>query len=156
MPILTEYPTMRGINLFPQQALPEATTQGVVVRVSTLIAPEVPSHSGYLVAYSVRFSMLPNVPGMESCQLRSRRWRIMNDEGRVVDTVEGEGVVGQYPLLRPGAPEIEYRSCSQQVNGGGWMEGEFEFVPGTLANPEGEPFWVACPRFSLGAPQVMF
>ncbi len=165
MPILQAVqPNMLGINLFPQQppAVQVAITNGVVVKVSTILAPEIPSPV-CIVAYSIRLSMLPpdeqqGGPRMESCQLRSRRWRIMDDDGQVVDTVEGEGVVGQYPVLRPGAPEFEYRSCSQQVDGGGWMEGEFEFVAGTIGDPlmGVEPFWVQCPRFSLGSPDVLF
>ena len=164
-PIIEEHSGTLGISLFPQRppAMQSATTRGVVVCVSTVVAPEVPTHGRPVVAYSVRFSMLADdewpagVPRMQSCQLRSRRWRMLNEDGEEVDTVMGDGVVGRFPLLRPGEPEVEYHSCSQQVGlGGGFMEGEFEFVPGTLEQPEGEPFWAACPRFSLSYPAIMF
>lgn len=162
-PIVEQLPLL-GMSLFPQAAphMQTATTHGVVVRVSTVSEPEVGALRQAVVAYAVRFSMLSDdawpagLPRMASCQLRARRWRIMDDLGEVVDTVEGEGVVGRYPLLFPGAPEIEYRSCSQPVGEGGHMEGEFEFVPGTLNTPLGEPFYVMCPRFSLKARNILF
>lgn len=163
--IVERYPELLGMSLFPQAPplMQTATTRGVVVRVSTVVSHEVSEPGQGVVAYTVRFSMRrqhewpAGVPHMESCQLRSRRWRIMDARGKVVDVVEGEGVVGRYPLLRPGAPEIEYQSCSQQVGSeGGYMEGEFEFVPGTLNEPLGEPFYVTCPRFSLAARDIVY
>lgn len=40
---------------------------------------------------------------LDSVQLRSRHWVIRNARGGVESEVRGEAVVGEYPLLRPGA-----------------------------------------------------
>lgn len=155
----------RGVGLYPQTPplMRTATTNGVVVRVSTLIAPELSEGTHELVSYEVRFSMLPEdeLPAHirhmgSSVQLRSRRWRILNHLLHVVDTVEGEGVVGRFPVLTPNTAEVVYRSCTHCHRRGGWMEGEFEFVPGTLDAPRGEPFFAECPRFSLAQQPVLF
>jgi uncharacterized protein affecting Mg2+/Co2+ transport len=48
-----------------------------------------------------------------SCQLESRHWVIFNPQGSEVDRVAGEGVVGLYPLLYPGATTpFAYASCT--------------------------------------------
>jgi hypothetical protein len=36
------------------------------------------------------------------------------------------------------------------------MEGDFEFVEGTLQNPVGEPFAALCPRFLLAHPDYVY
>jgi len=71
--------------------------------------------------------------------------------------VAGEGVVGRYPLLRPGAPEFVYQSCTHApALAGGAMAGAFAFVPGSLEGPQGPEFDVACPRFALELPPYVF
>jgi len=47
-----------------------------------------------------------------SCQLESRHWVILNPQGSRVDSVDGEGVVGLYPLLRPGNEPFADTSCT--------------------------------------------
>ena len=48
-----------------------------------------------------------------------------------------------------GGPAFEYQSlvAFEGPNAEGRMEGSFEFVPGTIARPEGEPFRVTVPEF---------
>ncbi len=70
--------------------------------------------------------------------------------------VRGEGVIGKYPILEPGKPEFVYCSCTHQPGTRGAMEGEFQFVPGTIERPEGPPFDVACPTFRLDIPEYIF
>ena len=65
---------------------------------------------------SVRFKLLPEEEQrahwpatvgpfrpLASVQLRARHWVIRNAAGAVTDEVRGEGVIGQYPILQPGA-----------------------------------------------------
>lgn len=39
---------------------------------------------------------------LASAQLASRRWVIRNGAGAVENEVQGEGVIGEYPLLQAG------------------------------------------------------
>lgn len=70
--------------------------------------------------------------------------------------VEGEGVIGLYPILEPGGPEFVYCSCTQQKAVRGSMCGSFKFVPGSMDRPEGPPFDVVCPAFRLDLPEYAF
>ena len=68
-------------------------------------------------AFSVRFALLPEEEqraswpatagpfrALASVQLRARHWVMREAAGDVTDEVRGEAVVGEYPILTPGAP----------------------------------------------------
>ena len=84
----------------------EATTRGIRVRVRAEFVPErsAPDRKHFFFSYRVRIENL----GEEAAQLVSRRWEITDGEGNV-QVVEGAGVVGEQPLLTPGA-SFEYTS----------------------------------------------
>ncbi|KAG1659640.1 hypothetical protein FOA52_010223 [Chlamydomonas sp. UWO 241] len=167
--------TARGLCLFarveaegsPAEA---AVTRGVRVRASPLYVPEIsgrPDDPSSLFAYSVRFSLLGGEeqsatrvgrPPLASCQLLSRNWVIRDGDAQVVAVASGEGVIGMYPTLRPGEPEFVYQSCTMQAPNQlpGSMDGSFEFVEGTIRQPCGERWEVACPRFELRLPDFVF
>jgi hypothetical protein len=67
-----------------------------------------------------------------SVQLKLRRWRFETLQNQV-QSVEGEGVIGHFPLLSASTPFFEY--CSYGMADCASMEGEFVFVPGSLGNP---------------------
>lgn len=90
-----------------------------------------------------------------SCQLYRRHW-IIRCNDNVVDDVNGEAVIGKYPLLRPGEEEYVYESCSSQPHSPGSIEGSFTFVPGRLADPKGSPFKAVVSRFTLVMPDYIF
>ena len=46
-----------------------------------------------------------------------------------VEAVDGEGVIGGYPILLPGARPYTYQSCITAEQFGGEMGGWFDFVP---------------------------
>ena len=50
-------------------------------------------------------------------------------------------MIGEHPALTAGGPAFEYQSlvAFEGPNAEGRMEGSFEFVPGTIARPEGDP-----------------
>lgn len=159
---------LKTINLFPEEGplCFTAVTNCVKVRASAVFVPEftdLPDEDEsekYFFSYSIRMSLLPEgcrVDGRsyDSCQLYWRRWIIcVNDT--VVEDFNAEAVVGQYPLLRPGEREFVYQSCSPQPSTSGSMEGSFTFVPGSLADPKGDPFEVKVPRFTLQLPDYVF
>ena len=100
-------------------------------------------HAGqYVFAYHVR---IENV-GPQAAQLLARRWVITDSAGEVSE-VEGEGVVGEQPVLEPGEA-FEYTSGTPLETPSGIMTGLYHMV--TL--PAGEAFDVAIPTFSLDSP----
>ncbi|KAG8090875.1 hypothetical protein GUJ93_ZPchr0011g28324 [Zizania palustris] len=126
--------TSRYISLFPEASLSctSAMTNGVKVRASAVFVPEYPGER-YMYAYSIRLSvpdacMLDGVY-YSSCQLYSRHW-IIRWRDRVVSDVNGEGVIGKYPLLYPGQEEFVYESCTPMLGSPGSVEGSLTFIPG--------------------------
>lgn len=157
---------IRGINLFPEvpSLCQTAVSNGVKVRASAVFVPEFSNlqdeSQKYQFAYSIRMSLAPEgciINGMNfsSCQLHSRHWIIrINDT--IVDSVDGEAVIGQFPLLHQGKGEFVYESCTFLPSLPGSIEGYFTFVPGRLADPKGSPFRVQVARFPLELPEYIF
>ncbi len=101
-----------------------------------------PDDNHYVWAYRVRIENL----GTEPVQLLSRTWRIIDAQGRV-QTVRGEGVIGQQPVLER-AETFEYTSGTPLETPSGFMSGTYHMIcPGS-----GETFDVAIPAFSLDSP----
>jgi ApaG protein len=117
-------------------------TEGIRVTVRPVFLPE-RSHAlkqQYVFAYFVRIENVGTVPA----QLRSRRWLIHDSIGEET-VVEGEGVVGEQPLLARGQVH-EYQSFCVLKSPGGWMEGQYFFQ-----RPDGTSFPAEIPRFHLAA-----
>ena len=112
----------------------------VTVRPTFLRDQSRPGSGQYVFAYHIR---LENV-GEIAAQLLSRRWTITDSTGEVTE-VEGEGVVGEQPVLHPGRVH-EYRSFCVLKSAHGHMEGQYRFV-----RADGDLFDVAVPRFTLDA-----
>lgn len=97
-----------------------------------------PSHRHYVFAYFVRIENIGDQP----VQLLSRRWLIHDSAGTDAE-VEGDGVVGEQPVLAPGRIH-EYQSFCVLKSGSGHMEGEYRFV-----RADGTRFSATIPRFQL-------
>jgi ApaG protein len=128
--------------LFPNAA----TTDGVTVRVSVSYLPEQsePERGRWFWAYHIR---LEN-EGEESVQLLTRHWVITDGRG-ARHSVEGEGVVGEQPVIEPGA-SFDYVSGCPLATPSGAMQGSYQMV-----REDGAVFAVEIPRFSLFAPAVL-
>jgi ApaG protein len=128
--------------LFPNAA----TTDGVTVRVSVSYLPEQsePERGRWFWAYHIR---LEN-EGEESVQLLTRHWVITDGRG-ARHSVEGEGVVGEQPVIEPGA-SFDYVSGCPLATPTGAMQGSYQMV-----REDGAVFAVEIPRFSLFAPAVL-
>lgn len=157
--------TSRYISLYPEAPplCTSAVTDGVKVCASAVFVPEYPesgrSQEKFMFTYSIRMSvpeacMLGGVY-YSSCQLSSRHWTIRSRD-RIVSDVNGEGVIGKYPVLSPGKDEFVYESCTPLPEGPGSVEGSFSFVPGKLSQPEGKPFEVVVAPFPLEVPEYIF
>ena len=128
--------------LFPNSA----ETRGVIVRVSVSYLPEQsePRRGRWFWAYHVRIEN----EGPMSVQLLTRHWIITDGRGSC-HSVEGEGVVGEQPLIAPGA-SFDYVSGCPLATPTGAMRGSYRMVDDT-----GAVFEVAIPHFSLSAPAVI-
>lgn len=82
--------------------------------------------------------------GLEDVQLLRRHWQIRDAQGHLQE-VEGEGVVGQTPVIAPGAYH-EYNSFCIIETFEGSMEGTYLMEKG-----HGSRFRVVIPRFDLRA-----
>lgn len=121
------------------------TTEGVLVEVRPAFLPEHSSAGERKFTFAYRIRMTNTGPA--SVQLRRRAWLIITASGER-KAVEGEGVVGQQPLLRPGA-SFEYTSYCPLEEPWGTMEGVYTFERG-----DGEEFPVRVARFFLVSPHV--
>ena len=128
--------------LFPNAA----TTDGVTVRVSVSYLPEQsePERGRWFWAYHIR---LEN-EGADTVQLLTRHWVITDGRG-ARHSVEGEGVVGEQPVIEPGA-SFDYVSGCPLATPSGAMQGNYRMV-----REDGAIFDVEIPRFSLFAPAVL-
>ncbi|MFQ5689250.1 MAG: Co2+/Mg2+ efflux protein ApaG [Gemmatimonadota bacterium] len=100
--------------------------------------PRVPR---YVFPYNARIENA----GREPAQLYWRHW-IIHDPVAGDQEVQGEGVVGESPLLRPGEVH-EYQSFCVLESPIGHMEGFYHF-----RREDGSTFRAPIPRFTLQAP----
>ena len=84
--------------------------------------------------------------GAETVQLRTRHW-IITDATGYQETVRGEGVVGEQPVLGPG-DRFEYTSGVPLPTASGMMSGRYQMV-----TESGEQFEIEVPTFSLDSPE---
>ncbi len=98
-----------------------ATTHGVKISVKTHYKPEYssPVQFHFVFTYKVRIENHSNY----TLQLLRRNW-LIHDSNNTVKEVEGEGVVGQKPVLEPGQSH-EYVSGCNLKTGIGKMHGTF-------------------------------
>jgi ApaG protein len=127
--------------LFPHAA----TTGTVTVRVSVSFLPEQsePIKGRWFWAYHIRIEN----EGRQAVQLLSREWTIVDGRGGRHE-VAGDGVVGEQPVIEPGA-SFDYVSGCPLNTPSGYMEGLYHLV-----GADGRAFAVDIPRFPLTAPTV--
>jgi ApaG protein len=121
----------------------EAETQDVVVRVKPAFLDEEssPEENRYIWAYHVEIENR----GKRTLQLMTRHWHITDREGRVQE-VNGSGVVGQNPVLKPGG-RFEYTSGCPLNAPSGMMQGTYSMEDETGAMLEAR-----IPLFALDSP----
>ena len=85
--------------------------------------------------------------GDEPVQLMTRHWRITDGRG-TINHVDGDGVVGEQPLLKPGESH-DYVSGCPLPTPSGMMEGQYRFI-----REDGTTFLAEIPRFTLVAPAI--
>ena len=125
--------------LFPHVAETRSVT--VRVAVSYLAEQSAPVSGRWFWSYHIRIENR----GAKSIQLLSRHWLITDGRGALHE-VRGEGVVGETPLIAPGA-SFDYVSGCPLSTPTGTMEGSYRMV-----DEDGEPFDVDIPKFALIGP----
>jgi len=172
-----EAPATAGICLFPTcgEWVSKCVTRGVQVTGSCIYMPE--HLQGW--TYSISFRLVENEAerGYKTCQLYRRQWQIKEDGGEP-DIVNGEGVVGFFPILADGGwllnresdPNRQYSGSDRFMSGefryqsfsgrsasmSGWFGGSLTFMPGTLRNQTGQPFQVRLEPFRLMVPEFVY
>ncbi len=120
-----------------------AITQGITVRVAVSFLPEqsqIEANKWFWV-YHIRIENGSDQP----VQLLTRHWRITDGRG-MVNHIEGEGVVGEQPVIAPGATH-DYVSGCPLTTPHGSMEGHY-----TFSRADGSLMEAAIPQFPLAAP----
>lgn len=97
-----------------------------------------PDDDRYVFAYTITIRNL----GRSAVQLLGRYWLITNGNGRETE-VQGEGVVGEQPLITPGN-EFQYTSGAVIETPMGTMQGHY-----VMLDEQGDTFNVEIPVFRL-------
>jgi ApaG protein len=119
-------------------------TDGVKVSVETIYQPEYsnPASDHYMFAYKINIENLSDY----SVQLIGRHWYIFDSNGAHRE-VEGEGVVGQQPVIEPGESHEYVSGCNLKTDIGS-MRGNY-LMRRMLDDAD---FSVDIPEFYLIAP----
>ncbi|MBN34648.1 MAG: Co2+/Mg2+ efflux protein ApaG [Rhodospirillaceae bacterium] len=121
----------------------EEITRGVRVTVNPVYLQQQsePERSHFVWAYQVTITN----EGSDTVQLLTRHWKITDGNGQLHE-VQGPGVVGEQPVLKPGE-SFEYTSGTPLSTPSGIMAGSYHMqVSG------GEMFDAVVPAFSLDSP----
>jgi ApaG protein len=124
----------------------DTVTRGIRVQIRSVFVPErsAPREQHFFFAYHVRISN----EGSETAQLQSRHW-IITDANGDVQEVRGPGVIGETPVLAPGAA-FEYTSYCPLTTAVGTMQGSY-----TMTTPSGDTFDAAIAPFTLAMPHAL-
>lgn len=127
-----------------------ALTRGIRVTVESQYIPERsrPSAGQYAFSYTITITN----EGAYAAQLLSRHWIITDNTGGVRE-VQGDGVVGEQPLLEPGE-SFRYTSWCVLPTPSGSMRGLYDMVI-TAGEERGDTFKAEIPAFRLGMPDTL-
>ncbi|KAJ3022193.1 UNVERIFIED_CONTAM: F-box protein skip16 [Siphonaria sp. JEL0065] len=156
-----------------------AVTHGIKVQVSSFFMLSMAR-----VCYRITLTYLPTTCPHATVQLKSRKWAFRYLNGRY-ERVQGDGVIGYYPLLSLQNPSFSYCSYSDggrvidddnevdaeyrdhdpldpYAEGRSLLsnpvvscQGSFTFIPGRIEAPSGQPFEVEIPFVEFVRPQVV-
>lgn len=103
-----------------------------------------PEECRFVFAYTIRIRN----QGKQPARLLGRHWLITDGNGNVRE-VQGEGVVGEQPLLRPGEG-FEYTSGAVLETDIGTMHGSYDMLA-----DDGTRFAAPIPAFTLSIPRTL-
>lgn len=119
-------------------------TRGIKISVGTSF--EGAYFKNHKIHYAFNYHITIENHSKDSVQLTSRHWEIF-DSLNDMETVDGEGVIGKKPVLKPGETHT-YSSGCLIASPFGAMRGWFNMINFTSTRN----FKVAVPTFKLSAP----
>tara|TARA_B100000963_G_scaffold361034_1_gene394489 strand:+ start:183 stop:575 length:393 start_codon:yes stop_codon:yes gene_type:complete len=119
------------------------TTNGVTVTVTPYFLEDQssPQEDHYVWAYQVNIINTSS----NTIKLNHRSWVIIDANGKIMN-IQGEGVVGEFPILKPGE-SFEYTSGTPLKTSNGFMQGFY-----LMSQNNGEQLKIDIPAFSLDSP----
>ena len=120
-----------------------ATTGGITVSVETAYIEKDSDPDNQYFVWAYRIKIENN--SADTVQLISRQWMITDALGRQQE-VRGAGVVGEQPVLAPGA-SFSYSSGTPLHTPSGFMRGTY-----AMRADNGREFDIEIPAFSLDCP----
>ena len=120
-----------------------ATTGGIIVSVETTYIEKDSDPDNQYFVWAYRIKIENN--SADTVQLMSRHWMITDALGRKQE-VKGAGVVGEQPVLAPGA-SFSYSSGTPLQTPSGFMRGTY-----AMRADNGREFDIEIPAFSLDCP----
>lgn len=119
-------------------------TRGIKISIETNF--EGTFHKNYRMHFAFGYRVTIENQSKDSVQLTSRFWQI-KDSLNSTEIVEGEGVIGKKPVIKPGESH-SYRSGCLLASPFGSMKGFYNMVNFTSTRK----FRVSIPSFKLSAP----
>ena len=116
------------------------------IKISVLTSFEGTYFKNYKIHFAFTYQITIENQSKDSVQLNSRHWEIY-DALNNLDTVDGEGVIGKKPVIKPGEA-FSYSSGCLLSSPIGAMKGYFSMVNFTST----KTFKVLIPTFKLSAP----
>ena len=120
-----------------------ATTGGITVSVETAYIEKDSDPDNQYFVWAYRIKIENN--SANTVQLMSRHWKITDALGRQQE-VKGAGVMGEQPVLAPGA-SFSYSSGTPLQTPSGFMRGTY-----AMRADNGREFDIEIPAFSLDCP----
>jgi ApaG protein len=122
----------------------QQVTKGIKISVETSF--EGTFYRNYKVQFAFGYKITIENQSKDSVQLNTRHWKIY-DALNKIELVDGEGVIGKKPVLKPGESHT-YNSGCLLTSPFGAMEGHYNMVNFTNSGK----FKVTIPTFKLNAP----
>ena len=123
-----------------------STKHNIVVKAEPFFIGEKssPEQKNYVFGYAITITNEGTIPA----QLLQRHWLITDSNGKVQE-VQGDGVIGEQPYLKPGE-SFRYTSGAILETPVGIMQGHY-----TMRSDEGDKFKAVIPQFTLSIPRVL-
>lgn len=127
-----------------------AVSHWITVKPTTCFISELsrPKEPTFFFSYRIILEMAEDAPASGTCRLMTRHWRITDGNGKV-EHVDGPGVVGYHPVMKPGS-KFDWISCCTFETPEGSMGGHFKFT--NLQT--GAVIEVECPTYYMKAQPV--
>tara|TARA_A100001015_G_C14892359_1_gene672964 strand:- start:229 stop:621 length:393 start_codon:yes stop_codon:yes gene_type:complete len=119
------------------------TTKGITVTVTPYFLDDQssPQECHYVWAYQVNIKNSSS----NTIKLNRRNWVIIDANGKIIN-IQGDGVVGEFPILHPGE-SFEYTSGTPLKTTNGFMQGFY-----LMSQNNGDQLKIDIPTFSLDSP----